>query len=341
MDSYPATPVQLGAEEDPLNAREEGVTCSICLDVLVRPIVLECQHVVCRPCYLDYLEANRSGWRLGLLPGWEVGMVVCPLGRCEIPAGCPPVNTVLQHLIEARYSSYIEERVKTLPPVAQEAKRARALDEVGLAARAAEWPHPEWNPWTPEPEVSLDWRNSPRMGAVAWCIELAFIASLMLVYNIQWNRALSARSASGTGKSVWATRRAIRGMDFACAEDADGSTPDACQIRCPTPARHRHRTAPCCAPRLRWQPPAAPSLHPPCTIPSTLPPPSLHPPSTLPPPSLYVCPGAARRASSPSCSANYSRSAARWPSTPRAASVRSRANPNLNPNPNPVPYANP
>ena len=87
------------------------------------------------------------------------------------------------------------------------------------------------------------------MGAVAWCIELAFIASLMLVYNIQWNRALSARSASGTGKSVWATRRAIRGMDFACAEDADGSTPDACQIRCPTPARHRHRTAPCCAPR--------------------------------------------------------------------------------------------
>ena len=249
MDSYPATPVQLGAEEDPLNAREEGVTCSICLDVLVRPIVLECQHVVCRPCYLDYLEANRSGWRLGLLPGWEVGMVVCPLGRCEIPAGCPPVNTVLQHLIESRYSSYIEERIKTLPPVAQEAKRARALDEVGLAARAAEWPHPEWNPWVPEPEVSLDWRNSPRMGAVAWCIELAFIASLMLVYNIQWNRALSARSASGTGKSVWATRRAIRGMDFACAEDADGSTPDACQIRCPTPARHRHRTAPCCAPR--------------------------------------------------------------------------------------------
>ena len=270
MDSYPTTPVQFGAEEDPLNAREEGVTCSICLDVLVRPIVLECQHVVCRPCYLDYLEANRSGWRLGLLPGWEVGMVVCPLGRCEIPAGCPPVNTVLQHLIEARYSSYIEERIKTLPPVAQEAKRARALDEVGLAARAAEWPHPEWNPWTPEPEVSLDpspspspspnskpgpkpkpkpkpnpnpkqasldWRNSPSMGAVAWCIELAFIASLMLVYNIQWNRALSARSASGTGKSVWATRRAIRGMDFACAEDADGSTPDACQIRCIAPRR--------------------------------------------------------------------------------------------------------
>ena len=24
-------------------------------------------------------------------------------------------------------------------------------------------------------------------------------------------------------------------MDFACAEDADGSTPDACQIRCGTP----------------------------------------------------------------------------------------------------------
>ena len=156
MDSYPATPVQLGAEEDPLNAREAGVTCSICLDVLVRPVVLECQHVVCRPCYLDYLEANRSGWRLGLLPGWEIGMVVCPLGRCEIPAGCPPVNTVLQHLVEARYGSYIEERVKALPPVAQEAKRARALDEVGLAARAAEWPHPEWNPAVPEPEVSLD-----------------------------------------------------------------------------------------------------------------------------------------------------------------------------------------
>ena len=78
------------------------------------------------------------------------------------------------------------------------------------------------------------------MGAVAWCIELAFIASLMLVYNIQWNRALSARSASGTGKSVWATRRAIRGMDFACAEDADGSTPDACQIRCAAPRSTRY-----------------------------------------------------------------------------------------------------
>ena len=83
------------------------------------------------------------------------------------------------------------------------------------------------------------------MGAVAWCIELAFIASLMLVYNIQWNRALSARSASGTGKSVWATRRAIRGMDFACAEDADGSTPDACQIRYTAPRRTR------CAARVR------------------------------------------------------------------------------------------
>ena len=81
------------------------------------------------------------------------------------------------------------------------------------------------------------------MGAVAWCIELAFIASLMLVYNIQWNRALSARSASGTGKSVWATRRAIRGMDFACAEDADGSTPDACQIRCAAPRRAPRRAA--------------------------------------------------------------------------------------------------
>ena len=234
MDSYPTTPIpeKLNAEEDPLNAREEGVTCSICLDVLVRPIVLECQHVVCRPCYLDYLEANKNGWRLGLLPGWEIGVVVCPLGRCEIPAGCPPVNTVLQHLIESRYSSYIKERVKMLPPVAQEAKRAQALDEVGLAARAAEWPHPDWNPWTPdEPEANFEWRTSPRTGAIAWCIELAFIASLVLVYNIQWNRALSRQAASPAGKSVWATRRVIRGMDFACAEDADGSTPDACQIR--------------------------------------------------------------------------------------------------------------
>ena len=45
---------------------------------------------------------------MGLQPGWEVGMVVCPLGRCEIPAGCPPVNTVLQHLVEARYGSYVD-----------------------------------------------------------------------------------------------------------------------------------------------------------------------------------------------------------------------------------------
>ena len=176
------------------------------------------------------------------------------------------------------------------------------------------------------------------MGAVAWCIELAFIASLMLVYNIQWNRALSARSASGTGKSVWATRRAIRGMDFACAEDADGSTPDACQIRRAAPRAARVRIGCGCgsglkdavaatvtgwgqgrrwrlASRLRWQP--------------TLAAPSLHPALTFAPPSVRFCAGAARRASSPSCSASCSRSAARWRSTPRAASVRASASPNL------------
>ena len=81
-------------------------------------------------------------------------MVVCP-GAVRDPSWLPARERSCS-TSSRRATEPHRGRVRRTPRWPREAKRARALDEVGLAARAAEWPHPEWNPAVPEPEVSLD-----------------------------------------------------------------------------------------------------------------------------------------------------------------------------------------
>lgn len=218
--------------------REEGVTCSICLDVLVRPLVLQCQHVVCRPCFLDYLEANAKH---PYQQGWSGGGAVCPLGRCEIPFAVPPINTTLQYLVETRHPKDVQDRVAALPPADKEATRAHSLvRRHGLLSRRR-----------PPPQSPFDDGEAGDDGLLSECADcmggrdplggstcagptlLAFVFGVLLLYNAL--PSVRRHDEFSAAKPVWATRQRFSGMDFGCGDDSEGESRAACQIRCGTP----------------------------------------------------------------------------------------------------------
>ena len=57
---------------------EEDFCCPICLDVMVRPVVLTCSHRLCRGCWLRMLQGGDVRATANL-----TGSASCPLGRCE------------------------------------------------------------------------------------------------------------------------------------------------------------------------------------------------------------------------------------------------------------------
>lgn len=73
------------AEEDLSRPRaeafsEEDFCCPICLDLLLRPVVLACGHRLCRGCWCRMLQGREMRATANL-----TGFASCPLGRCERP----------------------------------------------------------------------------------------------------------------------------------------------------------------------------------------------------------------------------------------------------------------
>lgn len=57
---------------------EEDFCCPICLDLLLRPVVLACGHRLCRGCWCRVLQGREMRATANL-----TGSASCPLGRCE------------------------------------------------------------------------------------------------------------------------------------------------------------------------------------------------------------------------------------------------------------------
>lgn len=68
--------------EPPLS--EKALTCHLCCEIYVNPVLLSCRHSFCRECYEEYRETKKS--------------LKCPLCMKPSPKGLPPPNLHLKML---------------------------------------------------------------------------------------------------------------------------------------------------------------------------------------------------------------------------------------------------
>lgn len=88
---------------------EEDFCCPICLDLLLRPVVLACGHRLCRGCWCRMLQGREMRATANL-----TGSASCPLGRCEVKPHVPEVETILEREIEALFSAQRLSRLRVL-----------------------------------------------------------------------------------------------------------------------------------------------------------------------------------------------------------------------------------
>ncbi|KAG7505223.1 zinc-binding protein A33-like [Solea senegalensis] len=65
---------------------EEDLTCPVCCDIFVDPVLLSCSHSFCRIC---------------LKRCWDTGIRECPVCRRKAPKSSPPSNLALKNVCEA------------------------------------------------------------------------------------------------------------------------------------------------------------------------------------------------------------------------------------------------
>lgn len=85
------------------SATEAGLTCVICMDVLINPVTLDCGHNVCLECCVDWME-KKAG------PG--IATMDCPVGRCTVPVKVPKVNIALRDHENSNYRERVDRRRK-------------------------------------------------------------------------------------------------------------------------------------------------------------------------------------------------------------------------------------
>jgi len=78
----------------PLDLRVEDVGCPICLDILVEPITMPCDHKLCKPCFAKNLDLTS---------------LECPFCKVRISIWARRAGKNINTLIDQRLWSYIQE----------------------------------------------------------------------------------------------------------------------------------------------------------------------------------------------------------------------------------------
>ena len=100
---------------------EQDYTCPICLELLLRPVKLSCDHRFCRGCWARVLQSRdvRTTARL-------TGSAACPY-RCEVKPVVPEVDQPLARQLESRFAEYRERASSTSLP--DEERRSTEVNE--------------------------------------------------------------------------------------------------------------------------------------------------------------------------------------------------------------------
>ena len=105
--------------------RSTEYCCAICIELLLRPVVLSCGHRLCRGCWLRVLQGSQAR-----AVASRTGNAVCPLGRCEVRPCVPEIDQDLENEMQARLG------FKQLAAHAAAAELAPSPDEESAAAAA-------------------------------------------------------------------------------------------------------------------------------------------------------------------------------------------------------------
>ena len=113
-------------KDEILNETHE-IQCTICQNILVRPVTLLCQHTFCRECIETYVdkvtkdETDEEGFQV-----FKDRIVRCPLCKCVIVVP-PNDNFVLCDLLEKHYS---HEYQKALMERAEKCKKEKVKNRL-------------------------------------------------------------------------------------------------------------------------------------------------------------------------------------------------------------------
>ena len=100
--------------------RSTEYCCAICIELLLRPVVLSCGHRLCRGCWVRLLQGSQAR-----AVASRTGYAVCPLGRCQVRPCVPEIDLDLAAEMRKRIG------------FKQLAAHAAAAEDVSLAEESA------------------------------------------------------------------------------------------------------------------------------------------------------------------------------------------------------------
>jgi hypothetical protein len=107
-----------------VSPRSTDYCCAICIELLLRPVVLSCGHRLCRGCWVRLLQGSQARSVAS-----RTGNAACPLGRCEVRASVPEISFDLENEMRSQLGF---RQLATLSAAAELA----SLDEESAAAAA-------------------------------------------------------------------------------------------------------------------------------------------------------------------------------------------------------------